>query len=204
MGIDLRDKNLTILGEGVDVSSGTSSINFEGSGVNVAAVGDNVTVTIPGGGSSPYNSFNYNISNLVAAPTSGKANFNVSEGDIFGIRINYETLDAFFVTNYITSGLNGSALLINIPANASSDSIFSVSNFVDNSTYCTFDLVYLSGNTFPTAGLGTLTFIPYSSLINTAILKHDGPTYDTNAIQTVTAAEYMALTPVATTIYFVV
>ena len=49
MGIDLRDKNLTILDEGVDVSSGTSSINFEGSGVNVAAVGDNVTVIIPGG-----------------------------------------------------------------------------------------------------------------------------------------------------------
>jgi hypothetical protein len=49
MGIDLRDKNLSILDEGVDVSSGTSSINFEGSGVNVASVGDNVTVTIPGG-----------------------------------------------------------------------------------------------------------------------------------------------------------
>ena len=52
MGIDLRDKNLTILDEGVDVSSSTSSINFTGSGVSVSSVGDDVTVTIPGGGST--------------------------------------------------------------------------------------------------------------------------------------------------------
>jgi hypothetical protein len=34
--------------------------------------------------------------------------------------------------------------------------------------------------------------------------KHDGATYDTNAIQTVTAAEYAALTPNASTLYFIV
>jgi hypothetical protein len=40
---------------------------------------------------------------------------------------------------------------------------------------------------------------------NIAVIPvHDGPTYDTNAIQTVTAAEYAALTPNASTIYFIV
>ena len=34
--------------------------------------------------------------------------------------------------------------------------------------------------------------------------KHNGATYDTNAIQTVTAAEYAALTPNASTLYFIV
>jgi hypothetical protein len=36
------------------------------------------------------------------------------------------------------------------------------------------------------------------------IPTHDGATYDTNALQTVTAAEYAALTPNASTIYFIV
>jgi hypothetical protein len=36
------------------------------------------------------------------------------------------------------------------------------------------------------------------------IPTHDGVTYDTNALQTVTAAEYAALTPNASTIYFIV
>lgn len=200
MGIDLRDKNLTILDEGVDVSSGTSSINFEGSGVSVAAVGDNVTVTIPGGGSSPYNSFNY--SSGLFPPEAGK--YSLLDGDfVYGININYTTSDGLNLAPYITSGLNGTALVINIPGNASPNTIMTLSNFVDMGTYAHFDGYVIVGNESP-YGTGTLTFIPYSSLINTAILKHDGPTYDTNAIQTVTAAEYMALTPVATTIYFVV
>ena len=38
----------------------------------------------------------------------------------------------------------------------------------------------------------------------TSILKNVNTTYTTNAITAVTAAEYLALTPVATTIYFVV
>lgn len=38
----------------------------------------------------------------------------------------------------------------------------------------------------------------------TSILKNVNTTYTTNAITAVTAAEYAALTPVATTIYFVV
>ena len=43
-----------------------------------------------------------------------------------------------------------------------------------------------------------------SSTIETSIPTHDGATYDTNAIQTVTAAEYAALTPNASTIYFII
>ena len=40
--------------------------------------------------------------------------------------------------------------------------------------------------------------------LNGKIPTHDGATYDTNAIQTVTAAEYAALTPNASTLYFIV
>jgi hypothetical protein len=43
-----------------------------------------------------------------------------------------------------------------------------------------------------------------TSTIAPSIPTHDGATYDTNAIQTVTAAEYAALTPNASTIYFIV
>jgi hypothetical protein len=43
-------------------------------------------------------------------------------------------------------------------------------------------------------GSGNVSVIP----------THDGATYDTNALQTVTAAEYAALTPNASTIYFIV
>lgn len=40
--------------------------------------------------------------------------------------------------------------------------------------------------------------------INTKIAKNVGATYTTNEITTVTQAEYDALTPVATTLYFIV
>lgn len=40
--------------------------------------------------------------------------------------------------------------------------------------------------------------------LGTKLAKHDGTTYDTNALQTVTAAEYAALTPNASTIYFII
>ena len=43
-------------------------------------------------------------------------------------------------------------------------------------------------------GSGNITVIP----------THDGSTYDTNAIQTLTAAEYAAITPNASTLYFIV
>jgi hypothetical protein len=43
-------------------------------------------------------------------------------------------------------------------------------------------------------GSGNITVIP----------THDGATYDTNAIQTLTAAEYAAITPNASTLYFIV
>ena len=43
-----------------------------------------------------------------------------------------------------------------------------------------------------------------SDALTTSLQKNVNTTYTTNAITTVTAAEYAALTPVATTIYFVV
>ena len=43
-----------------------------------------------------------------------------------------------------------------------------------------------------------------SDALTTSLQKNVGTTYTTNAITAVTAAEYLALTPVATTIYFVV
>jgi len=43
-----------------------------------------------------------------------------------------------------------------------------------------------------------------SDTLTTSLQKNVGTTYTTNAVTVVTAAEYMALTPVATTIYFVV
>ena len=49
MGIDLRDNKLSILEDGVSVSTTTSSIDFVGSGVNVSSTGPVTTVTIPGG-----------------------------------------------------------------------------------------------------------------------------------------------------------
>jgi hypothetical protein len=131
MGIDLRDKNLTILGEGVDVSSGTSSINFEGSGVSVAAVGDDVTVTIPGGGGVT------SVSGTAPIASSG-----------------------------------GATPAISIP----------VATSIANG--------YLSSTDW--------------AVFNNSLQKNVNTTYTTNAITAVTAAEYMALTPVATTIYFVV
>ena len=131
MGIDLRDKNLTILDEGVDVSSGTSSINFEGSGVSVAAVGDDVTVTIPGGGGVT------SVSGTAPIASSG-----------------------------------GATPAISIP----------VATSIANG--------YLSSTDW--------------AVFNNSLQKNVNTTYTTNAITAVTAAEYMALTPVATTIYFVV
>ena len=131
MGIDLRDKNLSILDEGVDVSSGTSSINFEGSGVSVAAVGDDVTVTIPGGGGVT------SVSGTAPIASSG-----------------------------------GATPAISIP----------VATSIANG--------YLSSTDW--------------AVFNNSLQKNVNTTYTTNAITAVTAAEYMALTPVATTIYFVV
>ena len=131
MGIDLRDKNLSILDEGVDVSSGTSSINFAGSGVSVAAIGDDVTVTIPGGGG--------------VTSVSG-------------------------TTPIVSSG--GATPAISIP----------VATSIANG--------YLSSTDW--------------AVFNNSLQKNVNTTYTTNAITAVTAAEYAALTPVATTIYFVV
>jgi hypothetical protein len=131
MGIDLRDKNLSILDEGVDVSSGTSSINFQGSGVNVASVGDDVTVTIPGGGGVT------SVSGTAPVVSSGGATPAIS-------------------MPVATSIANG---------------------YLSSANWTTF---------------------------NNSLQKNINTTYTTNAITAVTAAEYAALTPVATTIYFVV
>ena len=132
MGIDLRDKNLSILEDGVDVSSGTSSINFEGSGVSVAAVGDDVTVTISGGGGG-------------VTSVSGTAPI-VSTG--------------------------GATPAISMPVATSI-----ANGYLSSANWTTF---------------------------NNSLQKNVNTTYTTNAITAVTAAEYAALTPVATTIYFVV
>jgi hypothetical protein len=47
-GIDIK-KKLAILNEGANVTTDANSIDFVGSGVNTSTVGNNVTVTIPGG-----------------------------------------------------------------------------------------------------------------------------------------------------------
>jgi hypothetical protein len=132
MAIDLRDDKLSVLSEGVDVSSGASSINFEGLGVSVASVGDGVTVTIPGG------------SGGVTAVTG--------------------------VSPVASSG--GLTPAISMPAATGS-----VDGYLTSANWTTF---------------------------NNSLQKNVNTTYTTNAITAVTAAEYAALTPVATTIYFVV
>lgn len=132
MGIDLRDKNLTILDEGVDVSSSTSSINFAGSGVSVAAIGDDVTVTIPGS---------------VGGVTSVSGTAPI-----------------------VSSG--GTTPAISMPVATGS-----VNGYLSSTDWAVF---------------------------NNSLQKNVNTTYTTNAITAVTAAEYAALTPVATTIYFVV
>jgi len=159
-GINIK-KRLAILDESSSLTTDASSINFVGAGVTATTVGNNVTVTVSGGASSsPFNAFQYNVTNLSAAPTSGQANFSTSEGDVIGIRINYTTFNSLGINGYLTNRLNNTALLINIPTNANPNSIMIVSNFVDNGTYCSFDGTIVVGNAFPNAGAGTLTFIP--------------------------------------------
>jgi hypothetical protein len=53
------------------------------------------------------------------------------------------------------------------------------------------------------ANRGALSSADWSAF-NNKISKHDGVTYDTNAIQTLTSAEYAAITPNASTLYFIV
>jgi hypothetical protein len=51
---------------------------------------------------------------------------------------------------------------------------------------------------------GTASFATTSSFTTTAIAKSIGATYTVNAVLAVTQAEYNALTPSATTIYFII
>jgi hypothetical protein len=51
---------------------------------------------------------------------------------------------------------------------------------------------------------GTASFATTSSFTTTAIAKSVGATYTVNAVLAVTQAEYNALTPSATTIYFII
>jgi hypothetical protein len=51
---------------------------------------------------------------------------------------------------------------------------------------------------------GTASFATTSSFTTTAIAKSIGATYTVNAVLAVTQAEYNALTPSATTLYFII
>jgi hypothetical protein len=51
---------------------------------------------------------------------------------------------------------------------------------------------------------GTASFATTSSFTTTAIAKSVGATYTVNAVLAVTQAEYNALTPSATTLYFII
>lgn len=110
---------------------------------------------------APFNSFQFDISNLGANPTAGKANFNISDGEIFGIRINYTTKDNVSIMQYLTSVLVNKSLLINIPTNESPNSIMIVTAVIPNvlPNFCTVVGTITVGNVFPNNGTGTLTFI---------------------------------------------
>jgi len=302
MGIDLRDKNLTILDEGVDVSSGTSSINFEGSGVNVAAVGDNVTVTIPGGNGTttfymnqtvaqtPYKEFSsvatsaveqvvpltvtgfgygiiaefmtptgvpnttqipsglwqlflhFNaastIQNWIVRPSIYKRSSGGTETLIIDLDPIVVTDMATVTTMYVSDGvfpattlLTTDRIVIKIRMDNTTGSSQTVNFRTEGSQHYSVGLTTLnqvitsgsvtavtgtspvvsSGGSAPAISMpvatgsvnGYLSAANWTTF-NNSLQKNVNTTYTTNAITAVTAAEYMALTPVATTIYFVV
>ncbi len=48
--------SISVLDEGVQISSAASSLNFVGAGVTATNVGNAITITIPGGGSATFTS----------------------------------------------------------------------------------------------------------------------------------------------------
>ena len=302
MGIDLRDKNLTILNEGVDVSSGTSSVNFVGSGVNVAAVGDNVTVTVPGGNGTttfymnqtvaqtPYKEFSsvatsaveqvvpltvaggatsviaefmtptgvpnttqipsglwqfflhFNAGaigqNWIVRPTVYKRSSGGTETLLFTSDPEIITGMSTTTTMYLCDGVFPATTLLTtdrIFVRISMENTTGVSQTVnfrtEGSQHYSVGLTTLnqvvpagavtavtgtspvvsSGGTTPAISMpvatgsvnGYLSAANWTTF-NNSLQKNVNTTYTTNAITAVTAAEYLALTPVATTIYFVV
>jgi hypothetical protein len=109
---------------------------------------------------SPFNAFKYNISNGGVNPTAGVAVWQISEGEYYAIDVNYTTLDNVGIGGYITNDLVGCSLLINIPTNASANSIMHVDAVsLDPSTFRISGTITV-GNYYPNSGAGTLTFIP--------------------------------------------
>jgi hypothetical protein len=101
------------------------------------------------------------------------------------------------ITTFSTglTSLNGITAQVQNLAVGTSGTDFAISSATNTHT---FNLPTASA-----ANRGALSTSDWSAF-NNKIAKHDGVTYDTNALQTVTAAEYAALTPNASTIYFIV
>jgi hypothetical protein len=131
-------------------------------GTTITGLGTPASPLVASGGGSAWNVFNYNVivtSTNTDVPAGGECLIMVSEGDVYELRISPYTLD-FYVGSYITSRLNNSVLLINMPVISPNDFVVLLSNFADVG-YIRFNPQILYGNNLPyPGGTATLTFIP--------------------------------------------
>lgn len=119
------------------------------------------------GSSSPFNAFQYSIfsSSNVIIPTPGNVTIYVSEGEVIQISIHKTTINSLSINQYLTTRLNNTAVLVNIPTLSPQNFILTLTELTDSGAYVTFNMAdgFPIGNqdiVYGGGGLGTITFIP--------------------------------------------
>jgi hypothetical protein len=162
---DIRDNliNITdslVFNTGSQAITGSLTVN---GGITGSLLG---TASFAANATPPFNSFQYNIftGGDQAVPESGNVFIWYSEGAYNSLRINKTTLNGLDISQYLTSRLNNTAVLINIPSLNPQNAILVLAGATDNGSYLTFGVT--SDNSIGrdlslyTGGVGTITFIP--------------------------------------------
>jgi hypothetical protein len=126
-------------------------------------------ITKPGGGggaTTSFNVFEYTIktSSTVPTPLAGDCYIYISGGEIIRVYISKTTADALNITNYLTSRLDNSSIMINVSTLSPQDSIIILTESADFGSYLRFGAEpYGLGYDWGAGlgdGTGTVTFIP--------------------------------------------
>jgi hypothetical protein len=152
--INITDSLVFNTGSQAITGSLTVTGGITGSLLGTASFATNTTL--------PFNAFRYNI-NVVfgpSVPSSGNCDIYLSEGENQGIFISKTTSNGINLSNYLTSRLNNTSIMINIPGLSPQNAIIILTTSTDNGSYLTFDTQRDNVGLYGINGQGTITFIP--------------------------------------------
>ena len=162
---DIRD-NLINITDSLVFNTGsqaiTGSLTVTG-GITGSLFG---TASFAVGTTLPFNAFQYTITTGgdQTDPGSGNCFIWYSEGGYNSLRIHKTTANGLNISEYLTSRLNNTSIMINVPSLSPQNAILVLAGATDGGSYLSFGVTSNSSIgrdlSIYTGGLGTITFIP--------------------------------------------